>query len=126
LDQTIGTYAIDLGGLFILIFVGWAWGADRVRRNVLNYGAVVPVGSWWNAMVKYVAPGFIAFASFGFFKVWLLPSVPAPIAWSIIIGIIVLNLVIFYTAIKYPVPEDIGDMPYPTKLDGNTSKDLNI
>ena len=116
LDQTIGTYAILLGGLFILIFVGWAWGADRVRRNVLNYGAVIPFGPWWNVLVKYVAPGFIIFASYGFFKVWLLPSVPASIAWSIIIVIIVLNLFIFYTAIKYPVPEDIGDMPSPAKL----------
>lgn len=125
LDQTIGTYAIDLGGLFILIFVGWAWGADRVRRNVLNYGAEIPVGSWWNVMVKYVAPGFIAFASFGFFKVWLLPSVPGPIAWSTIIGIIVLNLAIFYTAIKYPVPEDIGDMSVPERIEKHITKECS-
>ncbi len=111
LDMTIGTYAILLGGLFILIFVGWAWGADRVRRNVLNYGADIEFGPWWNVLVKFVAPGLIIFASYGFFKAWLLPSVPAPIGWSIIIGIVVLNIFVFYTAIRYPVPADIGDIP---------------
>ncbi|WP_345788224.1 sodium-dependent transporter [Desulfosporosinus youngiae] len=122
LDQTIGTYGIDLGGLFILIFVGWAWGADRVRRNVLNYGAVIPVGRWWNVLVKYIAPGFIVFASYGFFKAWLLPSVPASIAWTFIIGIAVLNLVIIYSAIKYPVPQDIDDVSLKTPLPSDKLK----
>ncbi|MCR6546312.1 hypothetical protein [Dehalobacterium formicoaceticum] len=98
-----------------MIFVGWAWGADRVRRNVLNYGSDIEFGPWWNVMVKFVAPGLIIFASYGFFKAWLLPSVPAPIAWSIIISIVVLNVFIFYTAIRHPVPLDIGDMPTDRK-----------
>ncbi|HHW41701.1 MAG TPA: sodium-dependent transporter [Syntrophomonadaceae bacterium] len=111
LDTTIGSYAILLGGFFILFFVGWAWGADRVRKYVLNLGADIPFGPWWNVLVKYVAPGLIAFAAYGFFKVWLLPSVPGPVAWPLIIVICAWVLFMFVEAVRHPVPPDIGDIP---------------
>lgn len=109
LDSTVGTYGILIGGLFVLTMVGWAWGADRVRINVLNYGAEISIGPWWNFMVKWVAPGLIWFAAYGFFKVWLLPTVPGYIAWPFIIITVGYNIYMYYVAIRFGVPDDIGD-----------------
>lgn len=111
IDLTIGTFAILLGGFFILIFVGWCWGADRVRRNVLNLGADIQFGPWWNYLVKYVAPGLLILAAYGFFKVWLFPYVSAGLAWGILVFVVAFNLVMIVKAIRHPVPLDIGDMP---------------
>lgn len=110
-DGTVGTYEILLGGFFILFFVGWAWGADRVRRNVLNVGAKIPFGPWWNVAIKFVAPALIAFAGFGFCKEWLLPYVPGPLAWGIITVIVIFNLIVILDAIRHPIPDDFGDIP---------------
>jgi NSS family neurotransmitter:Na+ symporter len=122
MDATVGSYAILMGGLVILIFVGWAWGADRVRRYVLNLGADIKFGRWWNILVKFVAPGMIVFASYGFFKTWLLPSVPGPLAWGIIAFIVIFDLIILVDAIRHPVPLDIGDIP---KADGLSPGNIN-
>lgn len=104
IDLTIGTFAILLGGFFILIFVGWAWGAQRVRETVLNVEGGIKFGPWWDYLVKFVAPGLIAFASFGFFKAWLFPYVPWYISWFILGAILTLNGFILYNALMYRVP----------------------
>jgi NSS family neurotransmitter:Na+ symporter len=115
IDTTIGSFGILLGGLFFFIFAGYCWGAKRIRENVLNLGADIQFGAWWDVCVKFIAPGLILFASYGFFQAWLIPYVAPPITWTVIIVCVVFNVVVFADALKHHVPLDIGDIPSQKK-----------
>lgn len=110
IDYSIGTFAILLGGFFFLIFVGYCWGAERVRKNVLNVGADIPFGPWWSVNIKYIAPALLIFAGYAFIKEWLFPYFPDNVAWPTLIIIVVFNAVVLYESLRHPVPANLSDL----------------
>lgn len=62
LDHLSANYLLPLGGLFIVIFVGWFMGKDKVKNEVTNEGALkvnyIPL---FINVCKFIAPVAIAF-----------------------------------------------------------------
>ncbi|MGI6678743.1 MAG: sodium-dependent transporter [Dehalobacterium sp.] len=115
IDSTIGTYAILIGGFLIFIFVGYAWGARYVRENILNVGADIKFGRWWDLCVKFIGPLLLIFAGYTFAVSWLLPYIPGYIAWPIILAIVGFNLFVFIEAIRNPINVAEGNVKNPDK-----------
>jgi len=57
IDYIQNNFILILGGLFMVIFVGWDWGMDNFCRriNIKSDGVKI----FWTIMVKYVIPLFI-------------------------------------------------------------------
>lgn len=104
MDTTLGTFAYPLCGLLILMFAGWAYGAAKLRREVLNADADIKIGGWWDIMVKYIAPAFLIFGAFGFAKLWLFAYVPTSISIAVIIPFVLVLLVAVGVIIKGGIP----------------------
>lgn len=61
MDSTSSKILLPLGGLFIVVFVGWFMGAEHVRDEVTNSGTVgFRVFSMFMFILKFIAPVAIA------------------------------------------------------------------
>ena len=61
LDFVFGNWGLPLATLAIIVLVGWAMGPERLRVLSVNRNAGVPIGRWWNPVVKYVIPAIMIF-----------------------------------------------------------------
>lgn len=52
---------MPLGALFMCIFVGWIWGPKIVTDEIEVSGHKFPLKGYFNFMIKYVTPLFVAF-----------------------------------------------------------------
>lgn len=55
MDHWAFSYSLLTVGFLECILIGWVLGADRLRRAV-NAHTKLPLGRWFNVLVKYVAP----------------------------------------------------------------------
>lgn len=63
-DYITSNLMLPLGGLLIALFVGWAWGFDKVMENVKEgaeslYNKAPWVFSFWKFFLKYLSPVLI-------------------------------------------------------------------
>ena len=49
-------FALPIGGLFIALFIGWAWGVDGALEEALAERAWFPAARAWGFLVRYVCP----------------------------------------------------------------------
>jgi len=49
-------FALPIGGLFIALFVGYAWRVDRALDEVRAESAWFPASSLWHFLIRYVCP----------------------------------------------------------------------
>ncbi|MCM2267445.1 MAG: sodium-dependent transporter [Elusimicrobiales bacterium] len=54
-------WALPIGGLFISIFVGWVWGADKALAELAPEGKIFPGARLWVFLIRYVCPLAILF-----------------------------------------------------------------
>ena len=47
--------ALLLSGFFI-IFAAWKYGVERLRTELLNPSADIPMGRWWSITITYISP----------------------------------------------------------------------
>jgi NSS family neurotransmitter:Na+ symporter len=66
MDHWVFNYSLLVVGLLQVLFVGWVLGASRLREAV-NRHARLRLGAWFDAVIKFVAPGLL-----GFVLVWSL------------------------------------------------------
>ncbi len=59
-DHWAFSHGLLIIGLFECIFVGWVLGADRIREH-LNGNSSVRLGTWFNALIKFVIPILLVF-----------------------------------------------------------------
>ncbi len=60
MDHWVNTYSLLTVGLLEVIFVGWVLGASKLRAAV-NMNTKIPLGPWFDVLLKYVAPGMLGF-----------------------------------------------------------------
>lgn len=57
LDYITANILMPLGGLMMLIFIGYVWGLDQAAAEITQNGKFVfKLRKFWNIMVKYVGP----------------------------------------------------------------------
>ncbi len=66
MDHWVFNYSLLTVGFLEVIFVGWVLGASKLRRAV-NLHTRIPLGPWFDVVLKYVAPGLL-----GFVLIWSL------------------------------------------------------
>ncbi len=59
LDHWAFGYGLLLTGFLQTIFIGWVFGADRLR-TLLNENSKWTIGVWFNPLIKFLIPGIIA------------------------------------------------------------------
>ena len=60
-----GNFALSIGALMILIFVGWVWGIDRAIEELERGGSRLPAAPLFRILVRFICPlavgGVLAF-----------------------------------------------------------------
>ncbi len=49
-------FALPIGGLFVALFVGWAWRIDGALEELQAEGASFPMPGVWGGLLRYVCP----------------------------------------------------------------------
>jgi NSS family neurotransmitter:Na+ symporter len=60
MDHWVFNYSLLTVGLLEVLFVGWVLGASKLRAAV-NAHTRLPLGPWFDVVLKFVAPGMLAF-----------------------------------------------------------------
>lgn len=58
MDHWAFSYSLLTVGFFECIMIGWVLGADTLRQAV-NAHSKLPLGRWFNGLIKFVAPGVL-------------------------------------------------------------------
>jgi NSS family neurotransmitter:Na+ symporter len=64
LDYIASNLMLALGGLFMIIFVGWVWDARRASREIRQQGVSFRLQGAWSLLVRFVVPLAIAYILF--------------------------------------------------------------
>ena len=57
-DHFVNAYNLIFVGVLQCIFVGWVYGADRLRRYI-NSVSDWKIGRWWNFAIKFLVPALL-------------------------------------------------------------------
>jgi len=93
MDLTVGTFGLMIGCLMVLFLVGYRWGAEEARTEVLNPHGLVYVGKFWNYLVRYISPLWVIFGIVNFYLMWVIPLTTLPVA--IIIALLTAGLILY-------------------------------
>jgi NSS family neurotransmitter:Na+ symporter len=93
MDLTVGTFGLMIGCLMVLFLVGYKWGAEEARTEVLNPYGLIRIGKYWNVFVRYISPLWVIFGIVNFYLMWIIPLTTLPV--KLITAIITAGLILY-------------------------------
>ncbi|PAB59238.1 sodium-dependent transporter [Anaeromicrobium sediminis] len=67
-DKLTSNILLTSGGLFLSIFVGWIWGADKAVEEIERNGTKFKLAPVWKFLIKFVVPPAVSIVLLNSFK----------------------------------------------------------